>query len=48
MDEHRNFLSYQKHVKIVVDFGFEGDEDVVVLGSDLTTEYISIKSDYRS
>ncbi|KAL3931868.1 MAG: hypothetical protein SGBAC_011111 [Bacillariaceae sp.] len=50
--EFEGFTDYPPHqrfVEIVVDFGKKGgDTSVVVLGSDLTKEYIDINADYRS
>lgn len=45
-----NFPPHQRFVEIDVDFGIEGTgfEDVSVLGSDLTKEYVVINADYRS
>jgi len=45
------FPIHQKSVEVIVDFGYdEGDkeEKVVVWGSDLSAEYVSVNSDYRS
>lgn len=48
--EEDDFPKHQRFVEIGVDFGSEGGEgsDVVVMGSDLTKEYVSINADYRS
>lgn len=45
-----NFPPHQRFVEIGVDFGIESSdlEDVSVLGSDLTKEYVVINADYRS
>jgi len=45
-----NYPPHQRFVEIEVDFGIEGTgfEDVSVLGSDLTKEYVVINADYRS
>mmetsp|Transcript_25394 Transcript_25394/g.55790 ORF Transcript_25394/g.55790 Transcript_25394/m.55790 type:complete len:489 (-) Transcript_25394:1305-2771(-) len=45
-----NFPPHQRFVEIGVDFGIEGTdfEDITVLGSDLTKEYVVINADYRS
>jgi len=51
LDEHGDFPSHQKCVEIVVDFGSDvedEDDKIVVWGSDLTAEYVSVNSDYRS
>lgn len=45
-----NFPPHQRYVEIGVDFGIDntGFEDVSVLGSDLTKEYVVVNADYRS
>jgi len=44
-----DYPMHQKFVEIGVDFGEgQGDGKAVVLGSDLTAEYVSINADYRS
>jgi len=45
-----HFPPHQRFVEIGVDFGIEGTgfEEVCVLGSDLTKEYVVINADYRS
>mmetsp|Transcript_23707 Transcript_23707/g.29880 ORF Transcript_23707/g.29880 Transcript_23707/m.29880 type:complete len:512 (-) Transcript_23707:56-1591(-) len=42
-----DFPPHQKFVEIGVDFG-TGSESAIVLGSDLTNEYIAVNADYRS
>lgn len=48
--EDTNFPPHQRFVEIEADFGMEDPDftDVVVLGSDLTKEYVVINADYRS
>lgn len=41
------FPPHQKFVEIGIDFG-SGDESAIVIGSDLTNEYIAVNADYRS
>lgn len=45
-----DYPPHQKFVEIGVDFGTTGatSSSVVVLGSDLTQEYVVINADYRS
>jgi glutamate N-acetyltransferase / amino-acid N-acetyltransferase len=44
-----DYPPHQKCVEIGVDFGSSvGETSVVVLGSDLTQEYVVINADYRS
>lgn len=47
LGEHDDFPKHQKFVEIGVDFGGSGS-DVIVLGSDLTKEYMEVNADYRS
>ena len=48
-NEHEEFPRHQRFVEIGVDFGTEkGTGSAVVLGSDLTAEYVSVNADYRS
>ena len=42
-----DFPPHQEFVEIGVDFKV-GSEDITVLGSDLTKEYVVINADYRS
>lgn len=50
--DNTNFPPHQRFVEIFVDFGIKASkystDDVVVLGSDLTKEYVAINADYRS
>lgn len=49
LDEHGEFPQHQKFVEIGVDFGDGiGSGTATVLGSDLTSEYVSVNADYRS
>lgn len=48
LGEHDDFPKHQKFVEIGVDFGTSGGSDVIVLGSDLTKEYVDVNADYRS
>jgi len=43
-----DFPAHERSVEIEVDFGQEGGASAVVLGSDLTHEYVSENADYRS
>ena len=47
MTELEDFPRHQKFVEIGVDF-VTGTANAVVLGSDLTNEYIAVNADYRS
>jgi glutamate N-acetyltransferase / amino-acid N-acetyltransferase len=47
MNEVEDFPRHQKFVEIGVDF-VTGTASAVVLGSDLTNEYIAVNADYRS
>mmetsp|Transcript_26135 Transcript_26135/g.60730 ORF Transcript_26135/g.60730 Transcript_26135/m.60730 type:complete len:289 (+) Transcript_26135:266-1132(+) len=47
-DETEEFPSHQRFVEIGVDFGGAGTGKAVVIGSDLTAEYVSVNADYRS
>lgn len=47
-DEHSDYPPHQRFVEIAVDFGATGGSNAVVLGSDLTNEYVAINADYRS
>jgi glutamate N-acetyltransferase / amino-acid N-acetyltransferase len=47
-DEHAEFPRHQKFVELGIDFGTVGSGRAIVLGSDLTTEYIAVNADYRS
>jgi glutamate N-acetyltransferase/amino-acid N-acetyltransferase len=47
-DEHSDYPPHQRFVEIAVDFGSSGGSGAVVLGSDLTNEYVAINADYRS
>jgi glutamate N-acetyltransferase/amino-acid N-acetyltransferase len=47
-DEHSDYPPHQRFVEIAVDFGSSGGSNAVVLGSDLTNEYVAINADYRS
>jgi len=42
------FPAHQNTVHIAVDFGLDGGQEVVVYGSDLTHEYVTVNADYRS
>ncbi|KAL7573748.1 hypothetical protein ACA910_007782 [Epithemia clementina (nom. ined.)] len=47
--EDSDYPPHQKFVEIGVDFGTgSGDGNAIVLGSDLTAEYVAINADYRS
>lgn len=46
-NEIEDFPSHQRSVEIGLDFGEDG-ESAIVLGSDLTNEYVAINADYRS
>lgn len=47
LGEHDDYPKHQKFVEIGVDFGGSGS-NVVVMGSDLTQEYVVVNADYRS
>jgi glutamate N-acetyltransferase/amino-acid N-acetyltransferase len=47
LGEHDDFPRHQKFVEIGVDFGGSGSS-AMVLGSDLTNEYVAVNADYRS
>ena len=48
-NEHSDYPPHQKFVEITVDFGKgTGTGNAVVLGSDLTAEYVAVNADYRS
>jgi len=47
LGEHDDFPKHQKFVEIGIDFGGSGS-NVVVIGSDLTQEYVVVNADYRS
>lgn len=47
-DELEEFPRHQKFVELGIDFGTVGSGNAVVLGSDLTNEYIAVNADYRS
>ena len=47
LGEHDDFPKHQKFVEIGIDFGGSGS-NVIVLGSDLTKEYVEVNADYRS
>jgi len=47
LGENDDFPKHQKFVEIGVDFGGNGS-NVIVLGSDLTKEYVEVNADYRS
>lgn len=47
LGENDDFPKHQNFVEIGVDFGVSGS-DVIVLGSDLTKEYVAVNADYRS
>uniref|UniRef100_A0A7S3LIB3 Arginine biosynthesis bifunctional protein ArgJ, mitochondrial n=1 Tax=Amphora coffeiformis TaxID=265554 RepID=A0A7S3LIB3_9STRA len=48
-NEHADYPEHQKFVEITVDFGKgTGSGQAVVLGSDLTAEYVAVNADYRS
>lgn len=49
LGEIDDFPMHQKFVEVGVDFGEgEGTGKAVILGSDLTAEYVSVNADYRS
>lgn len=49
LGEVDEFPKHQKFVEIEVDFGDAGgDGSAVVIGSDLTAEYVAVNADYRS
>lgn len=49
LGEIDDFPKHQKFVEVAVNFGEgSGDGKAVVLGSDLTAEYVSVNADYRS
>ena len=49
LNEVEEYPSHQRFVEIDIDFGSGvGAESAVVLGSDLTNEYVAINADYRS
>ena len=43
-----DYPPHQKFVEIGVDFGGAGSANAVVIGSDLTAEYVAVNADYRS
>jgi len=44
-----DFPMHQKFVEVAVDFGIEqGKGNALILGSDLTAEYVAVNADYRS
>jgi glutamate N-acetyltransferase/amino-acid N-acetyltransferase len=49
-DEHSDYPPHQKCVEIGINFGQSsgGDGEAIVLGSDLTGEYVVVNADYRS
>ena len=47
-DEKSVYPPHQRFVEIGVDFGGRGKGKAVILGSDLTDEYVAINADYRS
>jgi glutamate N-acetyltransferase / amino-acid N-acetyltransferase len=49
-DEHSDYPPHQRCVEIGVDFGKAsgGSGTAIVLGSDLTNEYVAVNADYRS
>ena len=46
-NEHSDYPPHQKFVEIGIDFG-NGAASAVVIGSDLTAEYVVVNADYRS
>ena len=42
------FPPHERCVEVGVDFGCTGGVDTVILGSDLTHEYVAENADYRS
>ena len=50
--EHDEFPKHERNVMVEVDFGKFGESgsggDATILGSDLTSEYVSVNGDYRS
>jgi glutamate N-acetyltransferase/amino-acid N-acetyltransferase len=51
--EHDTFPRHERVVEVLVDFDFGGKAkvkggDAVVVGSDLTSEYVAVNADYRS
>ena len=46
--EHDEYPVHQRFVEIEVDFGSEGKGSAIVIGSDLTREYVAVNADYRS
>ena len=47
-NEHSDYPPHQRFVEIGVDFGESGKGSAVVIGSDLTGEYVVVNADYRS
>jgi glutamate N-acetyltransferase/amino-acid N-acetyltransferase len=47
-DEKSTYPPHQRFVEIGVDFGGDGSGKAIILGSDLTDEYVVINADYRS
>jgi glutamate N-acetyltransferase/amino-acid N-acetyltransferase len=47
-DDHLKYPSHQRVVDVEVCLGGGGSGNAVVLGSDLTAEYVAINADYRS
>jgi len=47
-DELSEFPPHQRFVEITIDFNESGTGEAIVLGSDLTAEYVSVNADYRS
>ena len=43
-----DYPPHQRFVEIGVDFGGNGKANAVVIGSDLTAEYVAVNADYRS
>ena len=47
-EESRNFPPHNRVVDISVRFVGSGAEECIVVGSDLTREYVDVNADYRS
>ncbi len=47
-DEHSDYPPHQRFVEIGINFNGAGSGKAVVMGSDLTAEYVAVNADYRS
>lgn len=47
-NEHSDYPPHQRFVEIGIDFSGAGTGKAVVMGSDLTAEYVAVNADYRS